>query len=825
MIFVQLFSPNLSSRSLFIFFPLLSPSALCFSLLTPDWKMSGGAARVSIPASVKKTIQSIKEVVEKHDDYEIYAMLKECAMDRDEAVHRLLLLGQFHEVKRKRDKKKESNKDTADTRWRTGGQGRGRGRGNFSPRYMEHARAGVVAEKSTISPKENGIDQSRNKGHLSYPSISPDSENKSSSSATLVNGPSSVIVSVKEHGASNGNKTGPIPSDLVVSTRKSDSSVSGVCASASDPVLVPSVNVCSPNKAGTIKRVVGSQRTVGMSQTAAASSHGRPSSRPSSSQSQKLSGSQKGAGTNKEWKPKSTNAIPAQVPGISGTSDVRSIPADAVTLSLPASNSMPTEETNLNVEEKLNYLKLLDRQHVIIPNHLQVPESEKYVLSFGSFDVSFEEAVGFVNGLASVRNSTPSGSDSSQEVEQCVEEPSSSIPNGSSTIEGAVDLEHQQSPKQISENLPLRDSERPNISEKAEENHSREDTALAPEVPQQSVVQITPSYSNFGLVPPVLGNQLAAFEGSEAQAHDTSRLVVQQPFDMPPSYYTHSYQPTAGTGGRFSPFVVPGAATKYGDNISVLPTQTSQPTQENGNSVVLPSSASTPPPTQATGLVQSSIPIPPQPLPVFRQPAGVHMPHYPTNYISNSQYFSPWFYLPPPTLHHFLSNGAAFPQQPPSGSLYAPGVATPATGVKYSVSQYNKPVSNVGNPTHIGVPAGYGTYSMNPGGYNTSSAPASGSSVGNDDLSASNIKDNNNGYITAQQASSFFGLAPQGQAVAFAPAQAGLGAFAGIYHPTQTVHPLLQQPQTVGGAVEMVGPPSAVYQQPQRSQINWANNY
>lgn len=112
------------------------------------------------------------------------------------------------------------------------------------------------------------------------------------------------------------------------------------------------------------------------------------------------------------------------MPGISGTTDVRSIPADAVTLSLPASNSMPKEETDLNVEEKLSYLKLLDRQHVIIPNHLQVPESERYGLSFGSFDVSFE-GVGLANGLASVRNSTPSGSDSSQEIEQCVEVPSS----------------------------------------------------------------------------------------------------------------------------------------------------------------------------------------------------------------------------------------------------------------------------------------------------------------------------------------------------------------------------------------------------------------
>ena len=63
----------------------------------------------------------------------------------------------------------------------------------------------------------------------------------------------------------------------------------------------------------------------------------------------------------------------------------------------------------------------------------------------------------------------------------------------------------------------------------------------------------------------------------------------------------------------------------------------------------------------------------------------------------------------------------------------------------------------------------------------------------------------------------------------FAAAQAGHGAFSGIYPPTPTVaasvHPLLQQSQTVAGAVEMLGPPAGVYQQPQRAQINWTNNY
>ena len=78
--------------------------------------------------------------------------------------------------------------------------------------------------------------------------------------------------------------------------------------------------------------------------------------------------------------------------------------------------------------------------------------------------------------------------------------------------------------------------------------------------------------------------------------------------------------------------------------------------------------------------------------------------------------------------------------------------------------------------------------------------------------------------------SSFYNLPPQGQHLAFSPAQAGHGTFAGIYHPAQpvtaaTVHPLLQQSQTMAGAVDMVGPGGNVYQQPQHAHINWPSNY
>ncbi|KAI4295385.1 hypothetical protein L6164_035435 [Bauhinia variegata] len=68
-----------------------------------------------IPAASRKMVQSLKEIVNNFPEHEIYAMLKECNMDPNEAVSRLLSQDPFHEVKSKRDKKKE-NKDTTDSR-------------------------------------------------------------------------------------------------------------------------------------------------------------------------------------------------------------------------------------------------------------------------------------------------------------------------------------------------------------------------------------------------------------------------------------------------------------------------------------------------------------------------------------------------------------------------------------------------------------------------------------------------------------------------------------------------------------------------------------
>ncbi|XP_074375771.1 uncharacterized protein LOC141717548 isoform X2 [Apium graveolens] len=68
-------------------------------------RTEGGAQILS--AGVRKTIQSIKEIVGNHSDAEIYSTLKETNMDPNETAQKLLNQDPFHEVKRKRDKRKE----------------------------------------------------------------------------------------------------------------------------------------------------------------------------------------------------------------------------------------------------------------------------------------------------------------------------------------------------------------------------------------------------------------------------------------------------------------------------------------------------------------------------------------------------------------------------------------------------------------------------------------------------------------------------------------------------------------------------------------------
>ncbi|KAF3543635.1 hypothetical protein DY000_02001803 [Brassica cretica] len=128
-----------------------------------------------IPSGSRKMIQSLKEIVNCCPEAEIYAVLKDCNMDPNEAVNRLLSqdplhlfygafvteslyclgfrLDPFHEVKSKKKKKKE-NRDIPDSRPRGYSNTYNRGSRGGSDRYA--GRSGATSFSSSESGRLQG---------------------------------------------------------------------------------------------------------------------------------------------------------------------------------------------------------------------------------------------------------------------------------------------------------------------------------------------------------------------------------------------------------------------------------------------------------------------------------------------------------------------------------------------------------------------------------------------------------------------------------------------------------------------------------------------
>lgn len=812
-------------------------------------------------------------------------------MDPNETTQKLLLLDTFHEVKRKRDKRKES-KEPAEPKWKPGTQSRANrvGRGNYPSRYVSHDAGGG---RNSAATKENASSQPTEKTTGKVPLASQDMKKNESSfvaspTTALSNGPSGILSqstnvmhdnqSSVGGGGNQPNTTGGLNklekplllSSSIDSIKKpyapgtkmesTDNAVSVPPAPASGPYISSSDSVVLPSQDLPLPSAVGSQRVTGeltddkptenksasvkllatpevqgagknqhleSVQTTSSTSASRPSSNYNN-RSQVI-GPQK-AGPGKEWKPKSTN--PNIVQGASAA------PSEVSTVSQRNPVTLTSNEANLELQKKLEDLHISDSQHVIIPNHLHVPEVEKLGFCFGSFDAILALDLN-QNGLPG-SDKSPSVSESSEAIDEPVKELELSNQNELVVAEDTETkyTEHPQSPPQEPEKNSSSEVE---VSSSINPDYNESKIEVAPGSHQHPVVHPSANYG-FGFMPPVLSSPLTTTESLESQARDAPRLpgfVVPQSFD-PASYYAQFYRSNMDSDGRISPFHSAGAANKYNGN-ALVSAQTSQNPQEGGVPLVL--STASPPPlvTQAAGVMQSPMTANQQPLPIFRQPTGVHLPHYPPNYIPYGPYFSP-FYVPPPAIHQFLSNGA-FPQQPQTGGLYQ---TAPGTTGKYSVSQY-KQGSNTGSSAPMGLPGNYGHYGLSVPNYTSSSAPTAVTSTSNEDIGAPHVKDNNvyssgqqnegSGVwyttpgrdISALQASSFYNL-PQGQ-LAFAPTQPGHGTFTGIYHhPAQAVtatnvHPLLQQSQAMTNPVDMVGPTPNVYQQPQHAQLNWPSNY
>ncbi|KAI6690771.1 hypothetical protein NL676_027599 [Syzygium grande] len=757
----------------------------------------GGSSRVSIPADVRKMIQNIKEITGKqHSDEDVYAMLKDCSMDPDETAQKLLFQDTYHEVKSRRERRKEStngrspeSKSTTDTQGR-GARGNRHPRSNYvssgggrnmllqrdkrasnsvervpnpmPPQMNKNTAASRAAKASNVVP--NGTSHLSNglsaQVHAPNSSVngSPGGPDVKSAMDLNTEGSLPPIFSTAENKLGNSvvvsdsvtmaeeGKSAMMPDQLLVSaTSASASDISSV----SDPVLAPSV----PWKLGadSINNEKASDEMVPVGSTS---------------------------------KEKSLDSVVefsqghlAQLPPTSmltrsGTPMTKSSSKDDDYSQLEACDPLEVVASKVALDKSkasshsLSMSSLSDGQHVIFPNHFQVSEAFKNSLTFGSFDACLGGRTEIIDASGTVGDDKSSlGVESSQGSDVTVQEssPSNQIGNlAEHPGASALALEHVQ-PSLENKVLSLSNS----MFDQAKQN-------LSSEAPQDPVAQDVPGNNSFGLMPSILGSQFVQLEGPEVQARDVSR----------PSNFM------------------------------------------NGNATALssPSPATTPTP-------QSTVAVSPQPVPIFRQP-------YPVNYFPYGHYIPP-YYMPP--MHQFIGHNG-FTQQPSAGNLYLPPAVT-AQGIKYSFPSF-KPGSTA---PPVGIPSGYAAYGSTPIGYNPSPAVTSGTSTVNEDHVTNQLKESHP-YSTAQpnegsavwippvigqdlsslQVNPLFSL-PQGPHVTFSPAQAGHGAF-GMHQPTQTmaaaptVHPLLQQSQS--GSVETAGLPTGAYQHaPHNAQINWNANF
>ncbi|CAH9063984.1 unnamed protein product [Cuscuta epithymum] len=773
--------------------------------------MSGGA-RVSLPANLRKTIQDIKEIAGDHSDEDILAVLKDCKMDPNETAQKLLYIDTFHEVKRKRDRRKSSTnyQSSEEYKWTPHTQQRQtRGGGNYPPTHVSDV---ARRQKQTSYKQENGVRYSRERNARgSMPNINQSEKDaaslvkSSSASASPITdpeisngsssqGPFTQVAAKKANDVSisavvDGNKLAklpsvalqqfrylnpgptptstptfspsrvkdgnskPTPSDTMFSV--STASASGVYSSASDPVLMPSLNPRNPGVVGTIKREIGTHRVANEAQSNVQGvvGNGLPSSVTLNS-------------TDTIWPAEPQGGEKPRLAGSSMPSQLIQDEPQAIAINqetgyseqvleskagiVTSEASSPLLKSNDNLPKQLDIkvekLKITAHQPVILPSHLLVPEEFKAGLIFGSLDASMEQIMNSNGKPVSVTD------ESSNELSMSPQAPSG-------TAQEVNHPDNSETHPHVSENAkPVEDNTAPGVAGTIDQTKQE---VLPPFGGSQFSLIQTPNYS-FGLAPQVLSPNPVQCEGSNKQG---------------------------------------------------------------GNSQTQSTSGQTPPVSQPIGNGHSSVAS--SQLFPLRQP-------YASNYFPYNPYLSP-FYMPQ-SAHQFLGP-SGFAQQPSTANIYMP----PSPGVKFSVPPPPyKPAAINGNLMHYGVPTGYSSY-VSSAGYGSSDAPTSVGSTSSEELAAAQLNEKNI-YSTLKQneephvwtsatgrelsmvppANYFYNL-PHAQQVAFSPAAHSThGPFSSIYHPSQPIaNPLSiqsQRTQAVGGSVDAL--PPGPHQQLQH-QINW----
>ncbi|KAF2556299.1 hypothetical protein F2Q68_00017801 [Brassica cretica] len=404
----------------------------------------------------RKLIESIREIVGNHTDADIYAALKEADMNADEAVQKLIHQDPFHEVKRRRDRKKEVSsqifffplplhlkKGTRNTAPRNELPRNAAPRNEF-PRNaaQQNEFPGNPAPRNAFprnaaprnafprNPATGGFGNRRSPGGQDF------SEDCNASADVRLR---DTEIAPLHHPTRKELSDGKQTARSV--TLPSTNSVIGVYPSSIDPVHVPSpVSRSSP--VGAIKREVRGggfggkpSENVGKDPSASTGSLsgssirkiGTPNAHRSSSPNSKIDqvsqttlresvlpiGGEKNRPVlnrqrgNRGSQYGRTQQVGGHTKGVSQNKEwkpkpiQKSVGHNPGVIGTPAKSqacrsddiSLNLESEAVKVQDKLSHVHISESQNVIIADHIRVPETDRCQLTFGSFVQEFSSSV------------------------------------------------------------------------------------------------------------------------------------------------------------------------------------------------------------------------------------------------------------------------------------------------------------------------------------------------------------------------------------------------------------------------------------------------
>ncbi|KAM6579235.1 hypothetical protein CsatA_003009 [Cannabis sativa] len=455
-----------------------------------------GGSRVSIPTNVKKTINDIREITGKqHSDDEIYAVLRECSMDPNETAQRLLYLDTFHEVKSRRERKKDVNFNTrgSEERSPTGVQRRVKGsvQGNYGSNFSSDVGGGRNGGR-----RENGNTHFTDRGPMS-PTVpySQRMKNNAPSRVTkavtgLPNGTANMPNGVSSADANKLEPAAPPPAvasspptvaSLVDEQGKSTTSDSPSAPDSGDSCVVSIVE----NDVGSKQLAAEPKEEINVNNTVLGNNNLELSDSVSE---EVVQGAADSKLNEKSCEPSENETVCVTEPSEPPLSVIQEV--------ITTENSSTVVEGSSQSESNVT-----EFQHVTFPSNFEVPEALKNGLTFGSFDTKVESVSEGVENMGLTK--------SSQDTDETYKERSSSVPSDY--------LENSESLPQVLEKLqPL--SEGTDL--KGKQLKQETVTQLPLNGAQFPVVINAPNYG-VGLMPPMLGgHHLVRLEGHEVQAHE-----------------------------------------------------------------------------------------------------------------------------------------------------------------------------------------------------------------------------------------------------------------------------------------------------------------